>query len=105
MGVALGYLGVQELQAFLREGFEIFQEREGFHIWQEILIGGRVLAVMLSVTLVTSVLFGLYPAWHAARVDIRQALVEGGSRGLASRRSRWPRRFLVIYISRFYAFP
>ena len=37
-----------------------------------------------------------FQADDAARVDIRQALVEGGSRGLASRRSRWPRRFLVI---------
>jgi predicted permease len=96
VGVALGYFGVQELQAFLREGFDIFQEGEGFHIWQEVTLGGRVLVVMLGVSLVTSVLFGLYPAWHAARVDIRQALVEGGSRGPASRRSRWPRRFLVI---------
>jgi predicted permease len=50
-----------------------------------------------AVTLLTALLFGLYPAWRTARVSAAPALKEGsGSAGTMSR-ARWaPAKFLVL---------
>ena len=44
----------------------------------------RVFAVALSLSLATGVLFGLAPAWYAARIDVNSMLKEGG-RGTGAR--------------------
>jgi predicted permease len=42
----------------------------------------RVLAFTLAASFATSILFGIAPAWQATRVDLQDALKQGGSRGL-----------------------
>ncbi|MDP9291820.1 MAG: ABC transporter permease, partial [Verrucomicrobiota bacterium] len=59
--------------------------------FQNIAIDGWVLAFTLGVSLLTSVLFGLWPALHMSRADIQLALKAGGhgsSDAPAAKRSR-----------------
>jgi predicted permease len=67
---------------------------EKSQLWHPIELDARVLAVMLGVALLTSLLFGLAPALHTSRLDIRSVLNEGG-RGIAGGRRRWTRGALV----------
>jgi predicted permease len=55
------------------------------------------LGITAAVTLVTVLLFGLYPAWRASRLDAAPALKEGtGSAGTASRGRFVPAKLLVV---------
>ena len=56
----------------------------------------RVMAVMLLFSLATSIVFGLFPAFEAASVDLRSALAEAGRGSVGSRR-QWKRRSLVFF--------
>ena len=71
-----------------------FVAREYLGTWQTIAIDMRVLAATAGIALLTSVLFGLYPAFEASRVDIRSSLADGGQRSTGAR-NRWSRRALV----------
>lgn len=48
----------------------------------DIKLDWRVLAFAAAASLVTSVLFGIAPAWRATRVNLQDELKQGGSRGL-----------------------
>lgn len=87
LGIGLGYLGLHGLMALGKDSLEL---------WQKVGLDRRVLVVTSAVSLLTSLLFGLFPAIQASRLDIRSALTEGGGRGTAGARSRWPRRLLVV---------
>jgi predicted permease len=67
---------------------------EKSQLWHPIELDARVLGVMLGVALLTSLLFGLAPALHTSRLDIRGVLNEGG-RGIAGGRRQWMRGALV----------
>ncbi|MEO5721364.1 MAG: ABC transporter permease [Chthoniobacterales bacterium] len=59
--------------------------------FQNLSLNGWVLAFSLALSFLTSVLFGLWPAWHTSRVNIQLALKSGGhgsSDAPAARRSR-----------------
>ncbi len=60
--------------------------------FQEASLDAPVLCAAAALALVTVVLFGLWPAWKAAQVDVRDALQSGGSRsssaGPDARRAR-----------------
>lgn len=59
--------------------------------FQETRLDGWVLAFTGLLAVVTSVLFGLWPAWHTSRADAQMALkagAHGSSDGPAARRSR-----------------
>jgi hypothetical protein len=56
----------------------------------------RVLVATALLSLLVSVLFGLAPALQAARLDVREALLNDGSRTVAGNRSHWSRRGLVV---------
>jgi len=58
-------------------------------------VDSRVLLFTLSLSLGTGLLFGLAPAWHATRVNVSDALREGG-RGTAGTASQRLRSALVI---------
>jgi predicted permease len=63
-------------------------------LWRPIDLDSRVLAVMLAGSLFTSLIFGLAPAFHATRLDIRGVLAEAG-RGTPGPRRNWTRATLV----------
>jgi putative ABC transport system permease protein len=62
----------------------------------EIAINARVLAFTFALALVTIVIFGLLPAFHAARTDLRELLNEGGGPGFGTRKQGRVRRFLIV---------
>jgi predicted permease len=59
-------------------------------------IDGAVLAFTLGVSIATSLLFGLVPAFHASRVDLIDALKQGGTRAVFGGRSIRTRGVLVV---------
>ncbi|HYL74889.1 MAG TPA: ABC transporter permease [Bryobacteraceae bacterium] len=62
----------------------------------EIHVDWLVLAFVSGVSLLASLLFGLTPAWQASRVDLNDALKQGGSRGATGSRSPHLRNALVV---------
>ncbi len=86
-GVFLGYAGVAGLKLLIPAKL---------NVWQTIGLDGRVLIATIAVALLTSVLFGLFPAFDASRLDLRSALIEGGTRGVAGSHRRLPRRILIV---------
>jgi len=59
-------------------------------------IDWRVLTFTLSVTLLTSLLFGLAPAFMGTRLNLVDALKQGGRSGMSGRSSQRVRSLLVI---------
>jgi predicted permease len=84
-GALLGYLGVQALRLLAQDSL---------NVWQTITLSWRVLAATAGASLLAGILFGLYPALAASRLEIRAALGEAG-RAVAGGRNPWPRRLLV----------
>ena len=84
-GALLGWLGVKALRLLAQDSL---------HLWQTVDVNWRVLAVAAAASLLAGILFGLYPALVASRLEIRAALGEAG-RGVAGGRNPWPRRILV----------
>jgi predicted permease len=65
-----------------------------FEIVQPIELDWRVMAAMFGIALLTSLVFGLFPAIQTSRMDIRSVLMEAG-RGVAGGSRNWPRYVLV----------
>src|SRR5205085_5877738 len=64
--------------------------------FQNITLSGWVLVFSLGLSFVTSILFGLWPAWHSSRADIQLALKSGGHGSSESPGARRSRDLLVI---------
>jgi len=64
--------------------------------WMQFTVDGRVLAFTLAVALVTSVLFGLAPAWGAAQTDLNQTLKENARSASTGRARHRLRTALVV---------
>ncbi|HEY6210954.1 MAG TPA: ABC transporter permease [Vicinamibacterales bacterium] len=88
VGIAIGYAGAQLSATLLEDAFGVTAQQIGLDV--------RVLAISGAAALLTSIVFGLLPALHATRVDLRQTLVEGGSPSIAGSARSWPRRALVV---------
>jgi len=84
-GAALGWLGVKGLKVLAQDSL---------NVWQTVDLNWRVLAATGCASIAAGILFGLYPALVASRLEIRAALGEAG-RGVAGARNPWPRRLLV----------
>ena len=67
-----------------------------FSDWQRVALNGRTIAVSFGLSALTSVLFGLVPAWQTSRIDVSRALVAGGSRAVAGGTRHLARRLLVV---------
>jgi putative ABC transport system permease protein len=78
LGTLVGYWGLDALLAFAPTDLPRVAE---------ITLDGRILAVTLGLTLLTGVVFGLAPAWHASKVDLVDALKQG-ARGSSDGGSR-----------------
>jgi putative ABC transport system permease protein len=65
----------------------------------EINLDGRVLLFTGVVVLVTSVAFGLAPAWQAARIDLSQSLKDGGRTGAGTGSARLRRGLVMAEIA------
>ncbi|MEX2261259.1 MAG: ABC transporter permease [Bryobacteraceae bacterium] len=87
LGVAFAHFGVEALLRLAPENLP----RIG-----EVRMHRTALAFAVLVSMASSLLFGLAPAWHASRVEARGALKQGGSRGVIGRGSGRLRNALVI---------
>jgi len=63
---------------------------------EEIGVDGRVLAFTFAVSLLTGLIFGLLPAWSAARSGVSEALKEGGRAATAGGARRRLRNLFVV---------
>ena len=64
--------------------------------FQNLSLNGWVLLFSLALSFVTSVLFGLWPAWHTSRADIQLALKSGGHGSSDAPGARRSRDLLVV---------
>ncbi len=85
-GLLVGFAGLHALQALAENTFPLPDDLR---------LDGRALAATAGLALVASLLAGVFPAIEAGGVDIRTALTEAGTRGVAGARKRWTRRVLV----------
>ncbi|HEV2326247.1 MAG TPA: ABC transporter permease [Terracidiphilus sp.] len=91
LGLALGYAGVRALLAVSPAGLP----RVGEH-GADIGLDWRVLIFTLGVSVLTGVLFGLFPAIGASRPDLSSALKESSNRSGTGFRQGRARALLVI---------
>ena len=66
-----------------------------FGVWQGVRFDWRVMLAATVLATLTSIAFGLGPALQAMRIDVRNALTEGGSRSVAGSKPRLARNLLV----------
>jgi putative ABC transport system permease protein len=86
-GLALTYTGLRPLLSLIPITLPT---------WMHFEIGGRVLGFALAVSLLTSILFGLVPAFGTSGVDLTEALKEGGRSATTGTRRRFVRNGLVV---------
>ena len=91
-GVLLAQLGIAALEAMLRPDAGEFRAR--LQQWDRLGLDMPVLLFALGVSIATGILFGLAPAFAAARGETNEALKEGGRGSTPGRGSR-VRRALV----------
>jgi putative ABC transport system permease protein len=85
-GMSLAWLGLDLLLAALPAELPF---------WMKFNVDGRVLSFTLAASLLTSLIFGAAPAWQAARIDLIEALKDGGRSVAGGSRNRL-RRLLVV---------
>jgi predicted permease len=85
-GMSLAWVGLDLLLAALPAELPF---------WMKFNVDGRVLAFTLAASLLTSMIFGAAPAWQAARIDLIEALKDGGRSVAGGSRNRL-RRLLVV---------
>src|SRR5579884_32089 len=86
LGLAVGYGALEGL---------ISLNPNEFNMFGPVHLGLRVIAIMVTISIATSILFGLFPAFEATTVDLRSALAEAG-RGSTGSRRQWKRQLLVF---------
>jgi predicted permease len=91
LGLVLGFAGVRALLAVSPAGLPRIGENGS-----AIGIDWRVLAFTLAVSLLTGILFGLFPAFVASRTDLNSALKESANRSGTGFRQGKARSLLVV---------
>jgi predicted permease len=91
LGLGLGFLGVRALLAISPAGLPRIGE-DGASVG----VDWRVLVFTLGVSLLTGILFGLFPAFTASRTDLNSTLKESSSRSGTGFRQSKARSLLVI---------
>ena len=85
-GLILAFLGVDALLALKPADLPLLDT---------VGVDGRVMLFALGVSVITGVIFGLMPAWHATRINVNDSLKEGG-RGVAGSARQRIRSALVV---------
>lgn len=62
----------------------------------EVAVNARVMGFSFALALLTILIFGLLPAFQAARTDLRDSMNEGGGAGIGNRGQGRVRRLLVV---------
>ena len=91
LGMAVGFAGVRALLAMSPPGLP----RIGEH-GANVGLDWRVLAFTLGVSLITGILFGLFPAFSASKADLNSSLKESSNRSGTSFRQNKARSILVV---------
>jgi predicted permease len=91
LGLILGFAGVRALLAISPAGLPRIGENGS-----AIGIDWRVLAFTLVVSLLTGIVFGLFPAFSVSRTDLNSSLKDSSNRGGMGMRHGWARALLVI---------
>ncbi len=86
-GFMVGWFALGGLQAI---------SGDRFVDWQRVAIDADVVMWCAGLSLLTSLICGLVPAWQVTRLDVQAALMEGGSRSVAGSASHWTRRGLIV---------
>jgi predicted permease len=91
LGMALGFAGVRALLAIGPAGLPRIGENGS-----AVGVDGRVLGFTLVVSLLTGIVFGLFPALTASRTDLNSALKESSNRAGTGFRQGKARSLLVV---------
>lgn len=91
VGTALGFAAIRALLLVNTAGLPRVGENGGL-----VSLDWRVLAFTAAITLITSVLFGLFPALQVSRVELANTLKEAGSRSGSGLRQNKARSALVV---------
>jgi putative ABC transport system permease protein len=86
VGIAIGFAATRAFASILMDAFGVTGHYG---------LDARVFAITAAVSLVTSVVFGLFPALQSLRVNLREELIES-SNSVAGPAHRWPRRLMVL---------
>lgn len=62
----------------------------------EVTVDLSALAFALAISLASSVIFGLAPAWHVSRVDLADGIRQGGKGSSLGARTGWARQAFVV---------
>jgi putative ABC transport system permease protein len=89
-GLLLALWGIDLLLASMPREFAL-----GIPGWNQIGLDYRVLGFTLAVSVLTGILFGLFPSWQASKYDLNESLKEGGKSSASSSRKRF-RSALVV---------
>jgi predicted permease len=86
IGLGVGYVGLKGLLRLNPAEFNMFGP---------VYIDLRVTAIMFAISIATSMIFGVFPAFDATAIDLRSALAEASRTSTASRQ-QWKRQILVF---------
>jgi putative ABC transport system permease protein len=89
LGLVLAFWGIDALRTFVQDGDSAFTSK--IPRGEDIGLNALVLTFSLALSLVTGIVFGLFPALHVAKGDLNKALKEGGrsaTHGAAGNRMR-----------------
>ncbi len=93
-GLLLALWGIDLLLASMPRQFAL-----GIPGWNKIGLDYRVLGFTLLVSLLTGILFGLFPAWHASKYDLNESLKEGSKGSAGQGRKRFRNALIVSEVT------
>lgn len=88
LGIALGSIGKNLIVRYIPEEIPYYLEFS---------MNGWVILILVGITALCGILFGMAPALETARSDLNQVLTEGSGRTGGSRRLNLFRSFLVVF--------
>ena len=92
LGGMLSLAGVRLFQSAIPEGTLPY--------WFDYSMDARVFAALVLISLITVIVFGLVPAWHASRTDVNRTLKDDGRGSMGQRRMRvWTGGFLAAELA------